>query len=147
MQTIFPALLFGALLNVPAIARPVSDPVSWTASAASREGGMYQIRISSNVRTGWHIYAMQPGGDGTLIPTAFSFRPASTAVVKSSGKPKAMTFTGVDGTAYVYEGKTEFTTMLSGAPGQTLSLTVGYQSCSEQMCLPPKKKVITIKLP
>jgi DsbC/DsbD-like thiol-disulfide interchange protein len=153
MQTFFKsALAIGAFL-IPGIAgaQMTADPVSWSAAASKRSGKTYEIRISSSLKQGWHIYAIKPGGDGSLIPTSFEFTPvpggARPGAVKAIGKPKAMDFPGVDGTAYVYEGKTDFTTTVSGAPGQALSVTVGYQSCNEQMCLPPKKKVLTIKLP
>lgn len=153
MHTYLKAVLLLCAFFVPRLAgaQMPADPVTWTADATKGSGKIYQIRISSVLKTGWHIYAIEAGGDGTLIPTTFSFKPAPgggmPAVVKAVGKPKAMNFTGVDGTAYVYEGKTDFTTSVSGAPGQILNLTIGYQSCNEQMCLPPKQKVITIKLP
>lgn len=138
-------------IQAAASAQMTEDPVSWTAAASKGGGKNYQIRISSAIKPGWHIYAMKPGGDGSLIPTSFSFKPApggkKPAAVTTGSKPKAMNFAGIDGTAYVYEGSTDFTSTVSGTPGQTLTLTVGYQSCNDEMCLPPKKKVLTIKLP
>ncbi len=153
MHTLIKAVLAICAFIVPGIAAAqlTADPVSWTAAAGKHSGKTYEIRISSSLKPGWHIYALDPGGDGTLIPTSFTFKPAPGGAkpgpVKALGKAKAMNFTGVDGTAYVYEGQTDFITAVSGTPGQTLSLTVGYQSCNDQMCLPPKKKVLTIKLP
>ena len=141
------------ILSIPTIggAQMTPDPVSWTAVASKRAGKTYDIRISSTLKPGWHIYAVNPGGDGSLIATSFSFKPAAGGAkptpVQVSGKAKAMEFPGVEGTAYVYEGKTDFTSTVTGAPGQVLNLTVGYQPCNEQMCLPPKKKVLSIKLP
>lgn len=152
MNKFFKAVLALCAFFVPAIvaAQMTADPVSWTASAA-RSGKGYEIRINASFKPGWHIYAMEPGGDGTLIPTSFEFKPGAgvskPTAVKALAKPKGMTFVGVDGEAFVYEGKTDFTSTVAGKPGQTLSLTIGYQSCNEQMCLPPKKKVLSIKLP
>lgn len=150
MQKLVQAIVALCALFVPALAEAQmpADPVSWTATAA-RSGKGYEIRISASFQPGWHVYAMEPGGDGTLIPTTFRFKPVNgkPPVVKSLAKPKAMTFVGVDGEAYVYEGKTDFTSSVTGKPGQTLNLEIGYQSCNEQMCLPPKKKVLPIKLP
>lgn len=152
MNKFFKAVLALCAMFVPgiAVAQMTADPVTWTASA-SRAGKAYEIRINASFKPGWHIYAMEPGGDGTLIPTSFEFKPGAgvgkPGAVKALAKPKGMTFVGVDGEAFVYEGKTDFISTVTGKPGQTLSLTIGYQSCNEQMCLPPKKKVLSIKLP
>ena len=71
-------------------AQMTADPVSWTATV-KRQAKSYEIRISATLKPGWHIYAMEPGGDGTLIPTSFSFKAASggnkPGPVKAAGKP------------------------------------------------------------
>lgn len=108
-------------------------------SMTQRNGDEVRGVVTAKIENGWHIQSAHPL-DSFTIPTVLSFDPAS-AVLLSATYPqhtvKAFAFSGGSKLA-VYEGTIEipFTARLvSGA--KTLTPSLHYQACNDNVCLPP----------
>ncbi len=146
---------FGVLsvLALTAIARPASaqmtqDPTDWKFSIKKKDATHYTLTASTTIKSGWHIYGLNPGGEGELIGTSFIWDAGS---VKADGAINEVTpaksETILDEKVNLHSGKAVFSVALSGKSGQTASGSVEYQACNDMMCLPPKKKTFSVKLP
>jgi len=148
--------------NLGSTAAPVSaDAASAAANPASSEtarhvrvsalsrtsGGRPEIVVTLDIERGYHVNA-NPATFDFLIPTRVTFadlRPVEMRYpapkpFKSSFAPDALS---------VYEGTVQVVAQLEdGALGnrRQLSATVDTQACTETVCLPPARIVVTIRL-
>jgi len=125
-------------------AQKLTDPAHWMVSAVKKlPNHQYQITLHLKLDDDWHTYAMEPGGDGSLLPLTFTIKPNTPA--KLVGKPIANcepiteTVEGIDGPIHYFKGNVDFVlTVVAIKPTDILGV-VGYQTCNNKMCLPPKK--------
>ena len=150
MQKLF-LILCAISITVAGSAQVIKDPTDWKAEVKKGAAGHYTVTYHLILKPTWHLYAMQPGGDGTLIATRFSTEKKSgvksVGAVTEGTKPTITTVEGVDGKVRLYTGKADFRQAVVGARGQSFTTVVDYQSCNDKMCLPPKKAQLTIVLP
>ncbi len=116
-------------------------------------GGTCQIIVLLDVKEGWHIQANPPSPD-YLKPTKLSFKSKAGATLGEPKYPKGHGFKmeGDDTEAMVYEGEVSLLGTLSvpkAAGGQTdeMEISINYQACNKDGCLPPKTIKLTGKLP
>ena len=151
MRRLFATLLVVFAAATGARAQMIKDPTDWTFSVKKKDAKHYTVLIHTSLKPTWHMYALRPGGDGTLIPTVIKFGETAgvtrTGSVRELTKPMVQTIEGVDGKVALYAGKADFAQDMTGAAGKVVTGTVEYQTCSDQMCLPPKKKNFSITLP
>jgi thiol:disulfide interchange protein DsbD len=130
-----------------AFAQQLQDPVHWSFSVKKTGQGQYSVMADARIVDKWHIYAMQPGGDGSLIGTSMQFENG----VKLLSQPKELTPAReevlMDEHVRLHSGKASIVATLSGKPGQTIKGSVEYQACNDRMCLPPKTQSFTLTLP
>ena len=145
------ALVLMALLlafGLSASAQGIQDPTTWKFSIAPQKDGSYMLKAEVQIAAKWHIYAMEPGGEGELIGTSFKMDAGAASLV---GKMKELTPAKhevmMDEHVSVYAGEASFAGKLSGKRGQKISGSVEYQACNDMMCLPPKTKSFTLTLP
>lgn len=128
-------------------AQQFQNPVSWDFSVKKNDKGQYDFVAQARIAEKWHIYAMQPGGDGSLIGTTLQFDKS----VKLLSQPKELTpareETLLDDRVRLHSGKARIGATLNGKPGDKVSGTVEYQACNDMMCLPPKTQTFTLTLP
>ncbi len=138
-------IALGTLLPMGSRAQMIQDPTSWTFEAKKKSGTTYQLIFHLNLKTaGWHIWSLQPGGDGTMIAPSFTFANNTRLKLKGSvtekGKKTTTTMEGIEGKMSYLTGKVDYIqeATISGTGKIFGSLT--YQVCNDKMCLPPKDK-------
>jgi len=144
-------LLFFSLFATEVIhAQIIADPSTWTFEAKKKSGNQYELIFHLKIKEGWHIYALKPGGDGTLIAPSFNFNKADglklVGGIKEKGKLITEKMDGIDGDVNLYKEKVDYVqnAEITGSPN--ISGKYGYQVCDDHMCLPPKTKSFTFKI-
>ena len=130
------------------------DPVTWTATAVSkglRPGGTFEVAITAVAEEEWHVYSVTQGPGGPV--------PTTIGIARS---PLFSRHSAIRGPAPVtafdpnFEIQTEtydstFTFALpvrlaADAPGTaaTLRVEIGFQACTNRLCLPPKTIALAV---
>jgi len=152
------ALLLTAAVGLRAAAQDmppatsVLQPQAYVSLQPVPRGRSFQVAVVAKISPGFHINAHVPSED-YLIPTKITADlPPGVFLVESTyprGVMRAFRFSKTQ--LRVYEGS--FTVMMklrtSGtAPTgpQKLPLTVAYQACNQDACLPPTKIPVTAEL-
>ena len=139
-----------SFLAFTGFAQMTKDNSVWTFEAKKRSGNQYEIIAHLKLEKGWHIYAMKPGGDGTLIAPSINFKPNPsmklTGSVKEKGKLISQTVEGISGKVNMYSGTVDYiqTAIINGAT--TITGTYEYQICNDVMCLPPTTKQFKVSV-
>ncbi len=135
--------------TIGASAQGMKDPSTWKVSVAAGKG-IYDIVFEVALEPKWHIWSLNPGGDGTLIAPEFKMESGFEQVI---GKPvelgtqKEETMEGIDGKVRFFAGKAQFIQSIKAGSGSTVKGSYTYQLCSDKMCLPPKTVPFSVKLP
>ncbi len=133
-------------------AAKVLQPQAYVSLQPVPRGRAFEIAVVAKISPGFHINAHMPSED-YLIPTKVTADlPPGVLVVETTyprGVMRAFRFSKTP--LRVYEGT--FTVRMklraSGAAPlgpQKLALTVGYQACNQDACLPPTKLPVTADL-
>jgi len=118
-------------------------------SAASRtSGGRPEIVVTLDIERGYHVNA-NPATFDFLIPTRVSFAEVRAVEVRYPA-PKSFKSSFAPDVLSVYEGTVQVVAELEDGAldnRRELSATVDAQACTETVCLPPARIVLTIRLP
>ncbi len=147
----FRLLFLTLLLAVPALAQ--QQPVSWKAEAVQVEGNIYEIRATGTIVGDWHIYDLtdygSDGPNGTILSVEAGDK------VKLVGEPYIASkvqkaFDDVFGieigtcdSPVVLIQKVE---LLQGNEVR-VPVTVEWQACNDENCIPPDDVTMTVDLP
>jgi len=153
-------LLAAAVISIRASAQDkpfpaaasVLQPQAYVSLQPVPRGHAFQVAVVAKISPGFHINAHQPSED-YLIPTKVTAElPAGLFVVETNyprGVMRAFSFSKTP--LRVYEGS--FTILMKlrtngTAPigPQKINLTVGYQACNQEACLPPTKIPVAAEL-
>ncbi len=143
---------FGSINPARAQKESERPPVSYTVQVPDTvmAGEQFLVSIVFDIAESWYIYA--PTGNNTaqgMVETKINFElPEGITTVRKIKWPKPYS----KGSYEVYEGKDitisqAFVTkprLKSGSYG--IKAKVRYQTCNENMCLPPIKEKFTIKV-
>ena len=140
-----------AAQEMPA-ASSVLQPQAYVSLQPVPRGRSFQVAVVAKISPGFHINAHVPSED-YLIPTKITAElPAGVFLVESTyprGVMRAFRFSKTQ--LRVYEGS--FTVMMKLRTGgtaptgpQKLALTLAYQACNQDACLPPTKIPVTADL-
>ena len=47
-------------------AQIIADPTTWKFQAKKLNGDEYEAQINCKIKEGWHLWSIDPGGDGLL---------------------------------------------------------------------------------
>ena len=133
-------------------AASVLQPQAYVSLQPVPRGHAFEIAVVAKISPGFHINAHEPSED-YLIPTKIQADlPPGIALVETTyprGVMRAFRFSKTP--LRVYEGS--FTVKMklraeTGAPlgPKKIGLTVGYQACNQDACLPPTKVPATAEL-
>lgn len=132
-------------------AQIIADPTTWTYELKDKGNGKYDVLFKLRLKDKWHIWSLNPGGDGMQIPPSFEFdKKAGLKLiggVKEAGKKHTGPMDGVDGIVTYFEGVVTYTQSIEATGPMTLTGKYGYQVCDDQMCLPPKSKKFSLEIP
>jgi thiol:disulfide interchange protein DsbD len=147
----FRLLILTLLLSVPAFAQ--QQPVSWKAEAVQVEGNTYEIRATGSIAGNWHIYDLTDYGSSGPNGTIFTVDAGDK--VKLLGDPYIASEVhkgfddvfgieiGTCGSPVVICQKVE---LLQGNE-VTVPVTVEWQACNDENCIPPDDFTVDVTLP
>jgi thioredoxin:protein disulfide reductase len=109
--------------------------------------GASRVVASVAVKPGFHINAHRPNEE-FLIPTALSLQSESIAFDEPAyPEPQSKTFSfNGDKPLLVYDGTFEITAVARPVPAGPVQLTLRYQACDDERCLPPATARATARI-
>jgi thiol:disulfide interchange protein DsbD len=138
-------LLFFTVISAAALAQSGSaKQVTWTPSAKKLSEGVYEVKLTADIKGDYHMYAQAAGIEGP-VPTAFKFTPNPLVTlngkVKEVGKMVKKYESAWEGNVNYYEKKVEFVQQikLKGKVKTNLAGKVEFMVCNESQCLPPSE--------
>jgi thiol:disulfide interchange protein DsbD len=147
-------LLVGALL----VARPAAgqNPIHWSlapeAGAKPDPGKPVIIILSAKIDDGWHLYGLtQPPGPAPLTLTIDKSGPFTLAGAITESAPIQKFDPNFGATTQYHEDAATITLPLTIAADAALGwtpfqLTVNFQACNAQVCLPPKDEKLQVSI-
>jgi hypothetical protein len=126
-------------------------PVAWTYWAKKSTANMYELHLKVIVDAPWHIYS-QFTPDGGPNPTVVTFNKSPLVTLqgktKESGKLKQKHEEVFKVDVKYYDGKVEFGQLVKvkGNIKTSISGTISYMICNDEMCLPPYTDKFNIQL-
>lgn len=108
-----------------------------------------EIVLTARLDKGWHLYAFDAGGDGTLISPAITIAANKDIVLVGNPTEKGKLETKDDagiGPYHFYENKIVYTQKIKYKKLTTLKITFDYQTCDEKGCLPPDYEEFTLDM-
>ena len=147
----FRLLILTLLLAVPALAQ--QQPVSWKAEAVQVEGNTYEIRATGTITGNWHIYDLTDyGSDG---PNGTIFTIEAGDKVKLLGAPAITSpvHRGYDDVFGIEIGTCDSPVVIAQqvellqGNEVTVPVTVEWQACNDQNCIPPDDVTLDVTLP
>ncbi|WP_158605934.1 protein-disulfide reductase DsbD domain-containing protein [Taibaiella sp. KBW10] len=142
------------VLSIPSFAGDKENPVSWkvTVQATNKEHTEYQLTAKATIEKGFHIWALDAGGDGSLINTAIELQTPSVSwksdTWASDKEAHKETLEFIEGPVFSFEKSVSLTRVFSIAQKtKKIKGTITYQTCNESMCLPPEDFVFELDLP
>ncbi|XZF16072.1 cytochrome c biogenesis protein CcdA [Chitinophagaceae bacterium MMS25-I14] len=120
----------------------IKDPTTWTYEVKKKTANDYELVFHLKIKDGWHIYAFEPGGDGSLLPPVFNFGKNANVTLKGKVKQVGTLITenleGIEGAVHMYKNKVDYVQQITVKANTVIKGTQDYQVCNDQMCLPPK---------
>ena len=148
----FRLLLLSLLLALPVFAQPM-QPVSWKAEAVQVEGNTYEIRATGTIAGAWHIYDLTDYGSSGPNGTIFTVEDGGK--VKLVGDPyiSSEVHRGYDDVFGIEIGTCDSPVvicqkveLLQGNEVE-VPVTVEWQACNDENCIPPDDYTMNVKLP
>jgi thiol:disulfide interchange protein DsbD len=153
-QTFMGLILFLVVAGT-ALPAAAQDPIHWSVARTNndilRAGELFEVELTAQMDPTWHLYALtQPlGGPEPLVITVPPGRTFSLAGEVSSWLPKSSHDPNFNIETQFFEERAVFTlpveTALFTKDGvHRLAITVGYQTCNDRLCLPPREEELTL---
>lgn len=130
----------------------IQNPVSWTTSSKKINDKTYEVHLTANLNSGWHIYS-QHTPEGGPVPTSLTF--TKNPLVTVEGKAKEVgkleqhvepLFGNID--VKQFSNKVDFVQLVKlKAPVRTsVNVAVEFMVCNDKQCLPPKTEKLSVAL-
>ena len=143
-------LAFVFIANTLFAQNMIADPSTWTFETKHVKDNHYQLIFHLKLKEGWHIWSLNPGGDGFQIVPSFKIKKNDAVIKLGSFKEKGNAITelmdGVDGKVTYFKSKVDYIAELEVNNNTTLSGTYTYQVCDDKMCLPPATKKCSFEI-
>lgn len=143
-------LVFLVISGLQSMAGPAAEKVKWKFTAQKENDSTFNLVITANLVEGWHIFSMNPGGDGSLLPPEFTFTKNNhvklLGKMKENGKISHEDTKDVMGVVNYYLGKVTYTQKAIVTANTTLEGSVYYMVCDENACLPPEELDFKIQM-
>lgn len=143
-------VILGLFISFSASAQMTQDPTTWTFEAKKTGDNKYDIILHVKLKEGWHIFSMNPGGDGLQVPPSFKFdkndKVKLDGKVKETGKMYTYTEEVVEGEMHAYHDKVDYIQKVTVTGNTSITGKYTYQVCDEGMCLPAKTKKFSVDI-
>ena len=70
------------------VAQIFQDPTTWSFKVKKVQANDYELTIHCTLKPEWHLWSIDPGGDGLLIPPSFTFNKNSDIEIVGKIKEK-----------------------------------------------------------
>ena len=128
----------------------IKDPTTWSVTSRTLKNGDQELCIQCTLKPDWHIWSIDPGGDGLLFPPSFTFEPNPAILwkeeLREKGKRIDKEFPGTDGITHYYENRVQYLRRFQLKKPCTLKIAIRYQNCDHHQCLSPKDKTLSLAL-
>ena len=135
-------LMVGLLAGSFANAQSVKQ-VNWSFSSKKIGEKTYEVHMTAIPDKGWHIYSQEQPSEAIAQPTAIKFTKNPIVLIEGLTKEVGEKEKYEDKTAGIIQyqyAKVDFvqSVKLKAEAKTTLTGTITYQACTDEMCLPPK---------
>ncbi len=128
------------------------SPVSWNFSSKKIADKTFELHLTADIQSGWHLYSQEQPADAIAIPTSVKLN--NNPLLKFDGKVKEV------GNLEKYKDKTlgisqnqysesvDFVQVvkLKSNVKTNVSGSVEFQTCNDKKCLPPKTVAFNVTL-
>jgi hypothetical protein len=149
----FNSLLLAIMLlfiGCPTFAQMTEDPTAWHYELKKKSTTEYQLIFHLDIKTGWHIWSLHPGGDGYEIAPTFTLdknpKVKLKGTVTEKGKATTSTMEGIDGKITYLSGKIDYIQNITVTGNTKIKGKHMYQVCNDNMCLAPKDKEFAVEM-
>ncbi len=142
-------LLGGSLQGQP------PNPVHWSVQGPARPqaaGATFSVTLTAQIEPGWHLYALEePEGGPMATQIGLSQNDVLKLLDVREPEPRMEPYPSLRELTGIFEKAVSFTLRVR-APvkavprGSVSSILVRYQSCNEQVCLPPHTETLPLPL-
>ena len=128
------------------------SPVSWSFSSKKIADKIFEVHLTANIQSGWHMYSQTQPDDAIVIPTSFTIKNNPLlnldGKMKEIGKMEKFKDATLGVSAHQYSNKVDFVQIvkLKAKAKTNVSGSVEFQTCDDKKCLPPKTVVFNIAL-
>ncbi len=131
-------------------AQMTEDPTTWKYELKKKSGNEYQLIFHMDIKPGWHIWSLHPGGDGYEIAPSFKIDKNPNVKLKGTvtekGKATTTSMDGIDGKVTYYSGKVDYIQEVVVTGKTKITGKHEYQVCNDRLCLPPKDKDFSFEI-
>jgi len=128
------------------------SPVSWSFNSKKISEKTYEVHLTANIQSGWHLYSQDQPSDAIAIPTSVTIN--NNPLLKFDGKVKEVGSMekfqdkNLGISAHQYSNKVDFVQVvkIKSNAKTNVSGSVEYQTCDDKKCLPPKTVNFNIAL-
>ena len=140
------ALLFGSYFLL------AQTPVSWSFNSKKVSDKTYEVHLTANIQSGWHLYSQDQPSDAIAIPTSVTINNNPLlkldGKVKEVGKMEKFNDKNLGISAHQYSNKVDFVQVVKVKSNAKTNVagSVEFQTCDDKKCLPPKTVNFNIAL-
>lgn len=128
------------------------NPVSWSFDSKKVSDKTYEVHLTANIQSGWHLYSQDQPSDAIAIPTNVTINNNPLlkldGKVKELGKMEKFEDKNLGISAHQYSNKVDFVQVVKVKSNAktNVSGSVEFQTCDDKKCLPPKTVNFSIAL-
>ena len=128
------------------------SPVSWSFNSKKISEKTFEVHLTANIQSGWHLYSQDQPSDAIAIPTSVTIN--NNPLLKFDGKVKEVgsmekfNDKNLGISAHQYSNKVDFVQVvkIKSNAKTNVSGSVEFQTCDDKKCLPPKTVDFNIAL-
>jgi len=128
------------------------NPVSWSFSAKKVAEKTFELHMTANIQSGWHMYSQTQPEDAIAIPTSVTINNnpllSLDGKIKEIGKMENFKDATLGVSAHQYSNRVDFVQVvkLKANAKTKVSGNVEFQTCDDKKCLPPKTVSFNVAL-
>jgi len=144
--------LFLIVLTLGSYLLHAQSPVSWSFNSKKISEKTYEVHLTANIQSGWHLYSQDQPSDAIAIPTSVTIN--NNPLLKLDGKVKEVgsmekfNDKNLGISAHQYSNTVDFVQVvkIKSNAKTNVSGSVEFQTCDDKKCLPPKTVNFSIAL-
>lgn len=139
-------------LNTTNCVCQILSPIKWRYSTLKVSNNTYKISFKATIQSGWHIYSQVQPKKAIVQPLQFAFSKNSQLLFEGKPKEIGKIIKGIDKSIntedYHYVKNLEVIQIVKVNYNNPTILkgTISYQTCNNEMCLPPEDFEFSIPL-